>query len=657
MHANSSNKRKTTKIAFCLRSGQAYDDRNTHTHKHTVKVRNSVSVAIRRQHINKLRPPVLGPRDIREKHYAVADLLWSKLFSIVPGVTARTAATLESHRPGRGKEMLRNMIRSRGCRGLATHARNVLAYKEWHETRWPSLPWLPTPATPDAMAVYAAVLVDFVQELMDADAAPSVPRSRITSLRVAMEYCQPDLPLPLEAPTVTKLVQAYHRDAKHVKRRTRLYTVAEIQLIEKAAVSLLDALDRLIMVTELRKLYGRLRQDDASWGKASEWSLAGPLVSPVSGQQEDPTNQGDKDRPKQVLWYGVATKTKSTEMRAHRIRETVPWVVPTRGISTTPVQWYRQVLADMKTLGMDLDHEYLLPSPCAVRAGRVPPGAAEYTEWIPQLRRTLVKAGFTPEQAATVGGHTAKRTMLTWLNASGLVANERDQQVAGYHRSSGPNEVARRYTLHEQAGPARAIIEMCEAIAQSLYHPDRPVGTEWDTTSIVISKNWDTARVPAPDEAENSDQDEDPYQEISEPAPDSAQDSDEEKNLDVLDTTNVAQRAKAWPEGQGVIYNPGAQPKRALAPRYHIAVDIHKVPDHIVGCKDFTRRTSITSGTQKLHVLCDGRIRSPTHALSSRTPIMLGYALCRVCRSRRYRWQIQQAQSKGNDTRKRKTAP
>ena len=81
-----------------------------------------------------LRPPVLGPRDIREKYYAVADMLWSKLFGLIPGQTARTAAVLEQHRPGKGKEMLRTVIRSRCCKGLAAHARHVLAYKEWHET-------------------------------------------------------------------------------------------------------------------------------------------------------------------------------------------------------------------------------------------------------------------------------------------------------------------------------------------------------------------------------------------------------------------------------------------------------------------------------------------------------------------------------------------
>ena len=111
----------------------------------------------------------------------------------------------------------------------------------------------------------------------------------------------------------------------------------------------------------------------------------------------------------------------------------------------------------MHALGMRQEDDYLLPSPAAVRAGRRPPGATDHMEWITHLRRTLVRIGFEPDQAATISGHTAKRTMLTLMNSSGLVRTDQDQQAAGYHRAKGPGSVSRKYTFSEKAGPVRTI--------------------------------------------------------------------------------------------------------------------------------------------------------------------------------------------------------
>ena len=130
------------------------------------------------------------------------------------------------------------------------------------------------------------------------------------------------------------------------------------------------------------------------------------------------------------------------------------------------------LIDDMLAVGMKKEHSYLLPSPPAVYAGRTPPGATDHIEWINLLRRTLAKIGFHPKQAATVCGHTAKRTMLTWLNASGRIKKDQHQQAAGYHRAKGPGQVSRKYTLHEQAGPSRAIEMMCRDIRQGRSHPE-----------------------------------------------------------------------------------------------------------------------------------------------------------------------------------------
>jgi hypothetical protein len=224
-----------------------------------------------------------------------------------------------------------------------------------------------------------------------------------------------------------------------------------------------------VLAKELRKLYARLRQDDATWGTFACWKL---VENKNEGNAQHWT-LGDTQH-----WHGIATKSKGTEMRANWVHGQMPWIAPTRGLCQEENTWPHQVLTDMINMGMRKEDNYLLPSPPAVRAGRRPPGATDHLEWITLLRRTLTKIGFEPQQAATICGHTAKRTMLTWLNASGMVKSDQDQQAAGYHRSKGAGSVSRKYTLSEQAGPVRAIDAVCRAIRAGKFHPDRPVGSE-----------------------------------------------------------------------------------------------------------------------------------------------------------------------------------
>ena len=133
------------------------------------------------------------------------------------------------------------------------------------------------------------------------------------------------------------LATVYFKERKHKKRKVRLYTASEITMMEQRASSLTSPLDRLAVTTELRKLYGRLRQDDATWGKASDWKMV---------RQKDNGEKVGKH------WHGVASKTKNTEMRATQVKETMPWIIPVRGISTKQTHWDATILNDMLEVGM-----------------------------------------------------------------------------------------------------------------------------------------------------------------------------------------------------------------------------------------------------------------------------------------------------------------
>ena len=144
---------------------------------------------------------------MKEKMFIVADQLWSRIFHLIPGTTSRTAALIAVHHPEKGREVLRKMLRTRNPKGLATHARSILAYHDWHLSRWPKLPWLPVDNKQSTKDLYCAVLVDFLEDIMDADVSPGVPRSRLSSLKLAVKLCRPDNPWPLEETVVTTLTQ------------------------------------------------------------------------------------------------------------------------------------------------------------------------------------------------------------------------------------------------------------------------------------------------------------------------------------------------------------------------------------------------------------------------------------------------------------------
>lgn len=575
----------------------------------------------------RLRPPALGPKDITEKQFGITDQLWSKIFGLIPGATSRTAAIVARHDPEKGKEILRRVLRNKNARGMATHTRNVLGFYAWHALRWPKLPWLPVDGEPSTRALHAAVLVDFLEDLMDADVSPGVPRSKLTSLNVAQDLCKPTYGWPTKEPIVVNLTQTYFREGKHKKRAVRLYTVEEIKMIERALSSAEGPapgpLERIVLATELRKLYARLRQDDSTWGSAAKWRLV-----------ETKDDRGDPV----THWHGEATKAKGTEMRANWVHETMPWIAPVRGLLEEPSNWYNQVYQDMHTLGMNVEDEYLLPSPPAVRAGRRPPGAAQPLEWINLLRRTLVKIGFEPNQAATVCGHTAKRIMLTWMNASGYVRLDQGQQAAGYHRARGPGSVSRRYTFQEQSGPVRIIDQVCRSIREGEYFPDNPIGAQWDASYIQHTPSWQDHRHPT-------------QPTLGQQTTEQQWSSDDEAPPDGNPLLHMEHTAEDLPDipapgmkgvkqqkqTRGYIYSTTNHQQKKRN-RYHIAVIYDEIPEHIRGCADKNRRAHVTSHGRTLHVLCDSRIANPKHNNTARKPRQQDQSLCSICSSRRKRW-------------------
>ena len=579
--------------------------------------------------VSRLRAPVLGPKHVKDRQFEAADQLWSRVFQILPGATTRTAAIMAKQNPERGRDALRKVLRTRNAKGLATQARHVLAFQAWHLARWPKIPWNPPDGSEVTKDLYCAILADFLEDLMDSDVAPGVPKTRLTSLRAAVRICRPTHPWPLDETLIVALAQAYFREGRHKKRVVRLYTVLEIKRIEAALGKATSSqepeigpLERLVLATELRKLYARLRQDDAIWGKASIWKLVNTT-----------TQEGEKH----VQWHGEASKTKGTEMRANWVHETMPWVAPVRGLSDQPVQWQHAVLNDMITLGMSPTDDYLLPSPAAVRAGRRPPGATDHSEWITLLRRTLVRIGFEPDQAASICGHTAKRTMLTWLNSSGLVRTDQDQQAAGYHRAKGPGSVSRRYTLNEQAGPIRTIEAVCGAIRRNEFHPDRPVGAEWDATCEVLTPQWDE-RLPAKPTSAIADAPDQTWSSDDEAPPDRNPFVDTDAQAeDLLDIPSRAAAGKKPSAQTGyIVGTPKLKSKKGK--RYHVAVLYDWVPETIIGCKAAERRGHVKVGSNTHHVLCDTHITNAVHTNTARQAIQNGFTLCNVCRSRRRRW-------------------
>ena len=168
-----------------------------------------------------------------------------------------------------------------------------------------------------------------------------------------------------------------------------------------------------------------------------------------------------------------------------------------------------------------------------------------------------------------------------------------------------------------------------------MFHPDRPVGSEWDTTSL-IAPSPPVQRTPGKPQ-DQATQDQAAWSSDDEAPPDRNPMMDhDERAADLSDAPNKTRRKQQHAHA-GNIYGSVISDK-AKSKRFHVAVVYDEVPEHIVGSKDKTRRTAVQVSQQELHVLCDTRVVTAHHTRTTRIPVQLGFTLCNICRSRRRRW-------------------
>ena len=167
----------------------------------------------------------------------------------------------------------------------------------------------------------------------------------------------------------------------------------------------------------------------------------------------------------------------------------------------------------------------------------------------------------------------------------------------------------------------RCIDTMCEAIMLGKFHPDRPAGTEWDTSEIVFEPVWDGQRQPqtvspVPGDDGDTSLDEACTTDIH----DTEDDSAAADWLDSIKPTTMSNNSRV----KGYIFT-RTQLKKVKTPSFHIAVRYEDVPVNLVGCKNKDRRASITIMKQQWHALCDTKLNNVEYARTKRQALTLGY--------------------------------
>ena len=145
------------------------------------------------------------------------------------------------------------------------------------------------------------------------------------------------------------------------------------------------------------------------------------------------------------------------------------------------------------------------------------------------------------------------------------------------------------------AGPVRCIDRVCEAILQGKFHPDRPPGTEWDTSEVVFEPVWDGHRQPqttSPVPGEEGDTSSDEAC-----TNDTHNTEDDTAEADWLDAITVTQ-TKPNNRAKGYIFS-RTDLAKTKTPRYHIAVNFDEVPGYIVGCNSKDKRASVMIGNKQ----------------------------------------------------------
>jgi len=394
---------------------------------------------------------------------------WDRVLRIVGGSTWRLSDRLG---PDIGPRHQERVLRRWSARTLQVHVANIEKFLDWASEERPGVDH-------DSFQDHEAtveLLVRYVMDLLDGGAAPTMPAARLESLRFLNRAAGLAPPLPAGEVCVRHLALAHRREAPGSARLPKIYTADQIRKLERAATALRNPLDRVVIRTELRKLFAALRNDDAVWDKFGDWLQEG---SAAGG-----------------CLYGTAYKTKATEATSTRLRGGMPWIAPLRGVCQPPSGWAHGYSADLKALGLPEDAEFAVPSPQRISAAATP-GAAEPDEWVVAIRRALRAAGLSPLEAKGIGLHSAKRTILTWAGSSGIFT-DRELEVLGHHRSAGIGKVVCAYNVTVLAAPVTKLRQLLEHIVHGAFNPDAPAGMQWREGTYPVGQPASPAPAAAP---------------------------------------------------------------------------------------------------------------------------------------------------------------
>ncbi|CAK0885053.1 unnamed protein product [Prorocentrum cordatum] len=413
-----------------------------------------------------------GPADAMQQRVRVLPR-WDRVLRTVGGSTWKLSERLG---PDLGPRHQERVLRRWSARTLLIHVANIEKFLDWASEERPGVDH---GSFQDHEAT-VELLVRYVMDLLDGGTAPTMPAARLQSLRFLNRAAGLAPPLPAGEVCVQHLALAHAREAPASARLPAIYTADQVRRLERAATTLRNPLYRVVVRTELRKLFAALRNDDAVWDKFGEWT------------QEGTTDAG--------CLYGTAYKTKATEATATRLRGGMPWIAPLRGISQPPSGWAHGYASDHRALGLAEDAEFAVPSPQRLSAAATP-GAAEPDEWEAAMRRALRAAGLSPREAKGIGLHSAKRTILTWAGSSGIFT-DREHEVLGHHRSAGVGRVVCAYNVTVLAAPVSKLRKLLEHIVRGNFNPDAPAGMQWRDGAQPGSQPAAPAPAAAPSHAE-----------------------------------------------------------------------------------------------------------------------------------------------------------
>ena len=392
-------------------------------------------------------------QELRDTGMQEAARAWATLLARVGG---RTRALLKRLGPKIAPQHLAMIMRRWSHRTVTLHAKHAVQFLQWWELEHG--PW----DSERKEEVPVDDIIRYIHYLVDNGCHATVPTARVASLGFLNRLAGLVPPLPLTDISVTTLTASHRREGRRQERATVVYTVDEVRQIEQELARRdshrLAPMHRVVLCTELRKLFAALRNDDACWDRPDTWRF-----------------EGGPDG----FWYGQSYKTKATEQTATRVRGGMPWAAPMRGISDPRVDWCASALADLRTCGVEADAQYALPSPANVQLGVRPPGAAAGHEWQTALTGALAALNLQPHRTRRITLHSAKRTVLTWAGCAGGFS-DRELEILGHHRSAGVGRTVRAYNVQELSASVAKWRRLLDEIASGRFNPDKPPGLQWD---------------------------------------------------------------------------------------------------------------------------------------------------------------------------------